>query len=85
MEMSQDFETSDFANSSPEHDLASKEIDLEGRGCGHGGTADDASVVSDLVGHQIEIERANTIKYRTCSWQKVGMPSVNTGTGALTL
>lgn len=28
--------------------------------------------LSDAVGRQIELERTNTIKYRTCSWQKVG-------------
>lgn len=27
--------------------------------------------LSDAVGRQVELELANTIQYRTCSWQKV--------------
>lgn len=35
-------------------------------------TVDDADVDSDIgIGAQIEMEKDNAIKYRTCSWQKV--------------
>jgi hypothetical protein len=67
VKMSQEFETSELPNSAPEHEheLATKEIiDLEDQDC--------HSKISDPVGHQIDIESVNTIKYRTCSWQKVG-------------
>lgn len=39
--------------------------DLENRG---GATSDSEGE----IGRQIELESENTIKYRTCSWQKVG-------------
>jgi hypothetical protein len=32
----------------------------------------DSSSTTESVGRQIEMESENTIKYRTCSWQKVG-------------
>jgi hypothetical protein len=38
-------------------------------------TAVDSSSTTESIGRQIEMESENTIKYRTCSWQKVGFPS----------
>jgi hypothetical protein len=35
----------------------------------------DSSSTTESVGRQIELESENTIKYRTCSWQKVGFTS----------
>jgi hypothetical protein len=35
----------------------------------------DSSSTTESVGRQIELESENTIKYRTCSWQKVGFMS----------
>jgi len=32
----------------------------------------DSSSITESIGRQIEMESENTIKYRTCSWQKVG-------------
>lgn len=52
------------------HDPKSKEFDVEGQG--RLVSDPDSSSVSESVGHQIEMESENTIKYRTCSWQKVG-------------
>ena len=37
---------------------------------------DDASVVS--VGRQMELEASNSIKYRTCTWQKVSFNPFST-------
>ena len=34
-------------------------------------TDDDATEISVTVGKQMELEAGNSIKYRTCSWQKV--------------
>ena len=48
-----------------------KEQDLENQGY----DPTSATVQSDSeesVGRQIELEAENSIKYRTCSWQKVG-------------
>jgi hypothetical protein len=36
-----------------------------------GASADDSSSGSFTVGKQIELEAANAIQYRTCSWPKV--------------
>lgn len=36
----------------------------------HHVTALDSSSTTESVGRQIEMEAENTIKYRTCSWQK---------------
>ena len=37
-----------------------------------GGALNDSDQESQLtVGKQLELEQANSIKYRTCSWQKV--------------
>ena len=52
-----------------------KDLDLEGQGrrlSHHHVTALDGSSTTESVGRQIEMESENTIKYRTCSWQKVG-------------
>ena len=40
-------------------------------GGGNDLTADDDTDPSISVGKQMELEAGNTIKYRTCSWQKV--------------
>jgi hypothetical protein len=55
-----------------------KDYDVEGRGrrlSHHHVTAVDSSSTTESIGRQIEMESENTIKYRTCSWQKVGFPS----------
>lgn len=55
--------------------------DLEGQGrrrsSHHHVHAVDSSSTSESVGRQIEMESENSIKYRTCSWQKVGVPRAN--------
>lgn len=51
-----------------------KDEDLEGQGrrlSHHHVHAVDSSSTTESVGRQIEMESENTIKYRTCSWQKV--------------
>lgn len=51
-----------------------KDFDIEGqgrRGSLHNVTALDESSTTESIGRQIEMESENTIKYRTCSWQKV--------------
>ena len=53
-----------------------KDYDVEDQGHGrrlsqHNVTAVDASSTTESIGRQIEMESENTIKYRTCSWQKV--------------
>jgi hypothetical protein len=51
--------------------------DLEGQGrrsSHHHVTAVDSSSTTESVGRQIEMESENSIKYRTCSWQKVRVP-----------
>lgn len=51
-----------------------KDEDLEGQGrrlSRHHVHAVDSSSTTESVGRQIEMESENTIKYRTCSWQKV--------------
>ncbi|KAJ5160310.1 uncharacterized protein N7482_007314 [Penicillium canariense] len=51
----------------------SKDLDLENQSrrlSHHHVTAIDSSSTSESVGRQIELESENTIKYRTCSWQK---------------
>lgn len=35
--------------------------------------ADAGSLVSQVVGHQIELESGSAIQYRTCTWQKVSI------------
>lgn len=45
----------------------------------HHVTAVDSSSTSESVGRQIEMESENTIKYRTCSWQKVRLVSMRDG------
>lgn len=54
-----------------------KDYDVEGQGrrLSHSRVAVDSSSISESVGRQIEMEAENGIKYRTCSWQKVGNPS----------
>lgn len=47
-----------------------KDLDIEGQA--RRVPAVDSSSTSESVGRQIEMESENTIKYRTCSWQKVG-------------
>ncbi|CRL19459.1 Amino acid transporter, transmembrane [Penicillium camemberti] len=50
-----------------------KDFDIEGqgrRGSQHHVTALDTSSTTESIGRQIEMESENTIKYRTCSWQK---------------
>lgn len=59
-----------------EDDPKLKEYDVEGqgrRGSRHHVDAVDASSTTESIGRQIELESENTIKYRTCSWQKVCM------------
>lgn len=53
-----------------------KDFDAEDQGHGrrrshHHVTSVDASSTTESIGRQIEMESENTIKYRTCSWQKV--------------
>lgn len=58
----------------PEQDPKLKDFDIEGqgrRGSQHHVTAIDSSSTTESIGRQIELESDNTIKYRTCSWQKV--------------
>lgn len=57
-----------------EQDPKLKDFDLEGQGrrLSHSHVALDSSSTSESVGRQIELEAENGIKYRTCSWQKVG-------------
>lgn len=43
-----------------------KHLDLEGQG-----NAVQSDSENGDVGRQIELEAENSIKYRTCSWQKV--------------
>ncbi|KAJ5677851.1 uncharacterized protein N7477_003484 [Penicillium maclennaniae] len=50
-----------------------KDYDAEGQGrrsSHHHVTAIDSSSMTESIGRQIELESENTIKYRTCSWQK---------------
>ena len=59
-----------------------KDLDLEDqdrRHSHHHVTAIDSSSTSESVGRQIEMEAENTIKYRTCSWQKVRLLSLRYG------
>ena len=59
--------------SDKEQDPKLKDYDVEGQGRGrssHHVTALDSSSTTESVGRQIEMEAENTIKYRTCSWQK---------------
>lgn len=63
-------ELSDKSEQEPEL----KDFDIEGqgrRGSQHNVTAVDGSSTTESIGRQIEMESENTIKYRTCSWQKV--------------
>lgn len=51
-----------------------KDFDIESqprRGSQHNVTAIDSLSMKESIGRQIDIESENTIKYRTCSWQKV--------------
>ena len=51
-----------------------KDFDIENqprRSSQHNVTAIDSLSTTETIGRQIEIESENTIKYRTCSWQKV--------------
>lgn len=53
-----------------------KDFDVERHGrrvSHHHVTSVDGSSTTESVGRQIEMESENTIKYRTCSWQKVGL------------
>lgn len=50
-----------------------KDLDIESQAR----PAVDSSSTSESVGRQIEMESENTIKYRTCSWQKVGRAIVS--------
>ncbi|KAJ5568701.1 hypothetical protein N7450_011187 [Penicillium hetheringtonii] len=59
--------------SDKEQDPKLKDYDVEGQGrrrSSHHVTALDSSSTTESVGRQIEMEAENTIKYRTCSWQK---------------
>ena len=57
-----------------EHDSKLKDFDVEGQGrrLSHSQVPVDSSSTTESVGRQIELESENSIKYRTCSWQKVG-------------
>lgn len=48
---------------------------IMGSVAGRGGVEDDASDPSTSVAKQMELESANEIQYRTCSWQKVRLSS----------
>lgn len=57
-----------------EQDLSKlKEVDLEDQGV-HRVTGLDDSSSEESVGRQIAMESDNSIKYRSCSWQKVRYP-----------
>lgn len=60
--------------SDKDQDPKLKDYDVEGQGrrrhSSHHVTALDSSSTTESVGRQIEMEAENTIKYRTCSWQK---------------
>lgn len=69
-------------NDKLEQNQKMKDNDLEGQGrrlSHHHVTAIDSSSTSESVGRQIEMESENTIKYRTCSWQKVRLVSMQYG------
>ena len=66
--------TSPELSDKSEQDPKLKDFDVEGQGrrdSRHHVTAIDGSSTTESVGRQIEMESENTIKYRTCSWQKV--------------
>lgn len=66
--------TSPELSDKSEQDPKLKDLDVEGqrrRNSHHHVTAIDGSSTTESVGRQIEMESENTIKYRTCSWQKV--------------
>jgi hypothetical protein len=63
-----------------EQDPKLKDFDIEGqgrRGSQHHVTAIDSSSTTESIGRQIELESDNTIKYRTCSWQKVRLGPIS--------
>lgn len=62
-------------NDKLDQDPKLKDFDLEGQGrrLSHSHVAVDSSSTTESVGRQIELEAENGIKYRTCSWQKVGL------------
>lgn len=63
-------EMSDKLEQDPKKDL---DVERQGRRVSHHHvTSVDSSSTTESVGRQIEMESENTIKYRTCSWQKVG-------------
>jgi hypothetical protein len=64
--------------SEPEQEPKLKDFDVEGQGRHgdqHNVTKVDGSSTTESVGRQIDMESENTIKYRTCSWQKVRVPN----------
>ena len=69
-----DIDTSPDPSDKSDQDPKLKDFDVEGqgrRGSQHHVTAIDGSSMTESVGRQIDMESENTIKYRTCSWQKV--------------
>lgn len=59
--------------SDKDHDSKLKDYDVEGQGRRRSSRVTalgDGSSTTESVGRQIEMEAENTIKYRTCSWQK---------------
>lgn len=63
-----------------EQDPKLKDFDVEGQGrrsSRHHATSIDGSSSTESVGRQIDMESENTIKYRTCSWQKVRVIWIN--------
>lgn len=70
----QDPDRSPDLSDQSDQDPKLKDFDVEGqgrRGSRHHVTAVDSSSTTESIGRQIELESENTIKYRTCSWQKV--------------
>lgn len=69
-----DYDNSLELSDKSEQEPKLKDFDIEGQGCcgsQHNVTTVDGSSITESIGHQIKMESENTIKYRTCSWQKV--------------
>ncbi|EKV17426.1 hypothetical protein PDIG_15500 [Penicillium digitatum PHI26] len=68
-----DYDNSLELSDKSEQEPKLKDFDIEGQGCcgsQHNVTTVDGSSITESIGHQIKMESENTIKYRTCSWQK---------------
>jgi hypothetical protein len=66
-----------YFNNSPDPTKDKHDYDVEGAGGARRSSLlpQDSSDASFDVGKQIELEAENSIKYRTCSWKKVGLVS----------